>query len=256
MSENWQALCVTQVRAEMASIGLTPVGSATLIENFDSLVLGRGSRKLLAAISDADVRELARDFLINQFFRCDVFTCPGRRMKENERRDRLCASTFALARPRRAIKYTMASPAGRLKFSNPAARGIVSALSAGPASLAEIIAKSALPGQDVLANLLVLCAAGAVWPVEQRRTSVSALNEAIRRHLGGPDELLYLALPCGTALAVDDVLLRLLRGGRQAGVGKHGDWQEFLCSHGLPKHVRHARGGQRSNRHDSGAHHT
>jgi hypothetical protein len=168
----------------------------------------------------------------------------------------LCASTFALARPRRAIKYTMASPAGRLKFSNPAARGIVSALSAGPASLAEIIAKSALPGQDVLANLLVLCAAGAVWPVEQRRTSVSALNEAIRRHLGGPDELLYLALPCGTALAVDDVLLRLLRGGRQAGVGKHGDWQEFLCSHGLPKHVRHARGGQRSNRHDSGAHHT
>jgi hypothetical protein len=197
----------------MASIGLTPVGSATLIENFDSLVLGRGSRKLLAAISDADVRELARDFLINQFFRCDVFTRAGRRMKENERRDRLCASTFALARPRRAIKYTMASPAGRLKFSNPAARGIVSALSAGPASLAEIIAKSALPGQDVLANLLVLCAAGAVWPVEQRRTSVSALNEAIRRHLGGPEELLYLALPCGTALAVDDVLLRLLRGG-------------------------------------------
>jgi SAM-dependent methyltransferase len=247
MSENWQALCVTQVRAEMASIGLTPVGSATLIEDFDSLVLGRDSRKLLAAISNADVREMARDFLINQFFRCDVFSRAGRQMKEDERRHRLCASTFALARPRRAIKYTMTSPAGRLRFGNPAARGIVSGLSAGPASLAEIIAKSTLPGQDVLANLLVLCAAGAVWPVEQRRTSVSALNEAIRRRLGGPEELLYLALPCGTALAVDDVLLRLLRGGRQAGVGKHGDWQEFLRSHGLQNQLCFQPSAKRNN---------
>ena len=152
-------------------------------------------------------------------------------MKEDERRHRLCASTFALARPRRAIKYTMTSPA--VRFGNPAARGIVSVLSAGPASLAEIIAKSTLPGQDVLANLLVLCAAGAVWPVERRRTSVSALNEAIRRRLGGPEELLYLALPCGTALAIDDVLLRLLRDGRTTGAGKLGDWQDFLASHDL-----------------------
>jgi SAM-dependent methyltransferase len=44
MSENWQALCVTQVRAEMTTIGLAPVGSATLVENFDSLVLGRDAR--------------------------------------------------------------------------------------------------------------------------------------------------------------------------------------------------------------------
>jgi SAM-dependent methyltransferase len=233
MSENWEALCVTQVRAEMATIGLAPVGSATLVQNFDSLVLGRDARKVLAAISDNDVRELARDFLISQSFRCDVFVRAGRRLNEDERYQRLRATTFALARPRRAIKYSMATPAGRLRYGNAAARAIVSVLSAGPASLAEITAKSTLAGQDLLANVLVLCAADAVRPVESRRLSVLSVNEAILRRLGGSEEFLYLALPCGTALAIDDVLLRLLRGGRTTSAGKLGDWQDFLASHDL-----------------------
>jgi SAM-dependent methyltransferase len=233
MSENWQALCVTQVRAEMTTIGLAPVGSATLVENFDSLVLGRDARKALAALSDNDVRELARDFLISQSFRCDVFVRAGRRLNEDERYQRLRATTFALARPRRAIKYSVATPAGRLRYDNAAARGIVSALSAGPASLAEIAVKSTLAGQDLLANVLVLCAADAVWPVESRRVCVSAVNEAILRRFGGPEELHYLALPCGTALAIDDALLRALRDGRTTGGGKHGDWQDFLASHDI-----------------------
>ena len=85
MGENWEPLCVTRVRAEMATIKLAPVGSATLIQNFDSLVLGRNARKALARISDDDARELARDFFINQAFRCDVFVRDGRRLNADQR---------------------------------------------------------------------------------------------------------------------------------------------------------------------------
>jgi SAM-dependent methyltransferase len=245
MTGSWEALCVTQVRAEMTEIGLAPVGSATLIQNFDSLVLGRAARKALATISNDDVREFARDLLINQSFRCDVFVRAGRRLNEDERRRRLRAATFALARPYRAIKYTMATPAGRLRFDNVAARSIVSVLSAGPASLAEITAKSTLPIQNLLANLLVLCAADVVWPVEPHRVSVVSVNEAIRRRLSGPEEIRYLALPCGTATAIDDALLRLLRHGRRTNAGKHRDWQDFFTSHGLSSFGART---QRSNR--------
>jgi SAM-dependent methyltransferase len=233
MTENWKPLSVTEVRSAMASIGLAPVGSATLIENFESLVLRRAARKVLNTISDINARELARDFLINQFFRRDVFARAGRRLDEKARRRRLRETTFSLACPRRAIKYTTITSAGRLKYGNAAARRIVSVLSAGPASLAEVVAKSNLDDQDMLANVLVLCAAGAVWPVESHAVSVSALNQAIRRRLGGSEEIRYLALPCGTALEIEDACRGLLDGKRRKVAEKHGDWLKFLVSHNI-----------------------
>ena len=63
----------------------------------DSLVLRRAARKVLVTISDADARELARDFLINQFFRRDVFVRAGRRLNQKDRRRRLRETTFSLS---------------------------------------------------------------------------------------------------------------------------------------------------------------
>src|SRR5262249_35768361 len=94
MSANWEPLCVTDFRIAMRSIGLVPVGSATLIENYDSFVLGQAARRTLAAIADLDARELARDFLIDQFFRRDVFVRRGRVLDETERRSQLLDSSF------------------------------------------------------------------------------------------------------------------------------------------------------------------
>src|SRR5262249_33604798 len=73
MGQHWDPLFVTDVRRDMATIGLKPVGSASLVENHDSFVLGKAAREALTVISDEDVRELARDFLIDQFFRLDIF---------------------------------------------------------------------------------------------------------------------------------------------------------------------------------------
>ena len=198
MNGNWEALCVTDVRAALAPIGLTPAGSATLMENYDSFVLGRAARDLLAAIEDPNVRELARDFFIDQFFRRDVFVRGGRRLHEDERRAGLLDSAWFLACPAESVEYHVATPAGRLSFDNATARHIVRALAAGPQRLTGI-AESIAPG-DLLANALVLSAAGVVWPVEKSRVSVDRINDAIRRRAGGPEEIRYRAQPFGTAI--------------------------------------------------------
>ena len=138
MSEHWEPLCVTDVRATMRSIGLMPVGSATLVENYDSFVLGHAALKTLAAIADLDARELARDFLIDQFFRRDVFARDGRALDDNERRSQLLAAFFALTRPSNTIGYTMETPAGHLRYSNPTARNVVAALAGGPRPLVPV----------------------------------------------------------------------------------------------------------------------
>jgi SAM-dependent methyltransferase len=232
MAENWEPLCVTDVRAAMATIGLEPVGSAALVENYDSLVVGSAAREALASIGDDNARELARDFLIDQFFRRDVFTRGARRLDEDDRRKRLLASTFMLARPASMIEYVAKTPAGQVKFDNPAARAIVAELAAGPAALSDIAMRSGIAEQDILANALVLCAAETMLPVEGGRAAVADLNQAIRDRLGGANEIAYLVLPCGTAVKINDDIRGLLQSTPPSDAGDIAAWRDFLAAYG------------------------
>ena len=229
MSEHWQPLCVTDVRAAMRTIGLSPAGSTKLVENYDSFVLGEAARKVLATIADVDARELARDFLIDQFFRHDVFIRRGRALDESERRAQLLTGCFALTRPVSEIAYQMQTPAGQLRYDNGIARNIVAAVAGGPRVLADICTECELPPQDAVANALVLSAAGVLRPVERNWSAVGDLNGAIGRR-----NLRYRALPCGTALLIDDdALLAATRGGHVAKNEGERKWRDFLAQYGL-----------------------
>ena len=231
MGQHWEPLFVTEVRSDMATIGLEPVGSATLVENHDSFVLGKAARKTLAAISDGNVRELARDFLIDQFFRRDVFVREGKRLDEREQRRRLLANAFALTRGAGEIEYKLRTPAGNLTFDNAAARAIIAMLAAGPCRLGDIAEQRGVAAEDVVANAMVLCASTQIRPVERGRASIAAMNAAISRRLGGAEEILYLGLPCGTAIVIDGALRSLLRG--DASDGDFGMWRDFLAANGV-----------------------
>jgi SAM-dependent methyltransferase len=228
MQTAWQPLYVTELRAAMAAIGLAPVGSATLVENLDRLVLSETATEILATIADPDTRELVRDFFLDQRLRCDVFDRGNRRLDAQERTSRLLASTFALARPAATVRYTITTPAGERAHDNPSARKIVAALAAGPRSLAGFA-----PAPDLLDNLMNLCGAGAAMPVEPGREPVAKLNRAIWRRLDGDEEIGWLALPCGTSLETDRNLLLLLRDGAAIDNNRYPGWTDFLASHGL-----------------------
>ena len=218
MPPAWQPLYVTEVRRDMGTIGLEPVGSATLNENFDWMVLDKAARQTLAAITDSDARELVRDYYLDQRFRCDVFARGNRQLGRDERAGRLLSSTFALARPMPTIRYTMTTPAGSLTYDSPAAQAIVAELDAGR-----------LARTDDLKTLLTLCAAGDIMPAETGHASVADLNRALCGRVDGPEEIRWLALPCGTAVEVDLGLLRALRDRRPVDDG----WRCFFASHGL-----------------------
>jgi hypothetical protein len=216
----------------MAKIGLKPVGSATLVENHDSFVLGQAAREALAAIGDEDVRELARDFLIDQFFRRDLFVREGEPLDKHGQRQRLLASAFALTRGAGKIEYTLRTAAGHLKFDNAAAHAIIAGLAGGPCRLGAIAEHSSAATEDFVANAMVLCASTQIRPVESGRASVAAMNAAITRRLGGPEEIPYVALPCGTAIAVGETVCSLLRG-RTGDGDEFGEWRDFLAAHGI-----------------------
>lgn len=196
MNANWEPLCVTDVRADTRSVGLEPAGTANLLQNYDSFVLRKAARDVLAGIEDPDAREFARDFFLDQVFRQDVFIRAGRFAAPDQRRAALLARSYALAVPLDKVEYIAQTPAGKLRFDNAPARHIVAELAAGPRVLSELEAPG-LPLQDLLANALVLCAAGVILPVESTVADVSAINAAIQRRDGA---VRYRVLPRGTAI--------------------------------------------------------
>jgi SAM-dependent methyltransferase len=222
MPAAWQPLYVTEVRREVAAIGLEPVGSATLSENFDWMVLYETARRTLAGITEPDARELVRDYYLDQRFRCDVFARGNRRLEPRERRARLLSSTFVLARPVPGIHYTTTTPAGSVSYDSPMARTVVAELAAGqPATTADP------------ETFLTLCAAGDIMPAEPGRVSVAALNRVLCERVDGPEEIRWLALPCGTAVEAEPGLLRALRDGQPIDDNRFPGWRHFLACHGL-----------------------
>jgi hypothetical protein len=209
----WRPRYVDEVRREMAAIGLSPVGSATLRDNFDSFVLRAKAREALEAIADSDRRALARDYFMFQRFRRDVYGRAAQPIDDDERRDRLFATTFALMRPASLVEYKMTTEAGELSFDNPVARKLAAKLAESPRSLSDCLEQGA-DAQDLLANALTLCCAGLLRPVAGREAAVDRLNAVLLETLDAKTETTFRAMSRGTALRFDGQILVALRDGK------------------------------------------
>ena len=215
---DWRPLYVTEVRRDLRTIGLSPVASATLSENFDCMVLGDTACRTLAGITEPNARELIRDYYLDQRFRRDVFTRGSRLLGPDERATRLLSSTLVLAPPAPAIATP--PPAASVASDTPAGRAVLAALAAGQAA-----------GPQNLEMLLMLCAAGDIVPAEPGCASVEDLNRILSSRVDGPEEIRWLALPCGTAVEVDPGLLRALRDRQPIDGKRYPGWRDFLAKH-------------------------
>jgi hypothetical protein len=227
LGASWKPLYVTQVRAAVAGIGLAPVGSARLIDNYDRFVLGEAARAALQGIEDTNARELARDFFLCPHLRCDVYSRDAPRLSEAQRTRRLAESSYTLAQPAGRIEFGVTTPAGRLGYDNAVARHLVAELAQGPRRLRDITAPG-IARSELLANLLTLCAAGQVLPVEGANAPVRKLMATLQRRLDTPLEAPYLPLPCGTALRLPRELLGAMR--NRTSLRGFPGWQEFLAA--------------------------
>lgn len=219
LASHWRAFYVDEVRAALAEIGLAPVGSAVLHENFDRFMLRDDQRAALEPY-DGDRRELVRDFLIDQRFRCDVFERQAKPLDQDAVRERLVGLPFALLRPPELIDYRFDSGPRQISFDNPVSRAIVGHLDRAPAP----------PGagvqfelRDLAANTLSLASAGVIGPALASPADSTRLNQALRRLTRDDDGAGLIALPCGTALGFSGDFL-------------NGDtpsaWRSFLRSQG------------------------
>jgi hypothetical protein len=202
--DHFHALRELRDAVAVETIGLTPAGTAFIRENFDAFVLKEAARNALAMIADDDLRELARDYFLDQRFRRDVFSRGAARISEDERGRRLLETTFDLQRPAEQVEYAIETDAGKLVFDSEWSREIIAALGSGPKRVVDITDDPARRS-DLLGNALALCAAQAILPVRRGLVDVEMLNAALARHTSDTAPR-FVALPSGTSVSVERAL--------------------------------------------------
>jgi hypothetical protein len=223
----WQARYVTDVRQELARVGLQPIASAILRDNFDSYTIAQRGRNALSTVADPNLRELLRDYFRNTFFRRDVFGRAVPPLDDAQRRARLLATTYHLAGPPESVSYRMTTAAGEVRFDTPIAHQIVDALTSGPQRLADLDGPQVEP-QDLLANAVALCAANAVRPVSPQRAPVTRINAVLGGRVGS-EAFPYRVSPFGTALYVGP----RASGRSSEDAVRDAAWDRFLCAYGM-----------------------
>jgi hypothetical protein len=211
----------------MAQICIEPVGSATLIENFDTLVLRKRAREALKVISDRDLRELSRDYFLDQRFRRDVFGRDVATLSKSERHARLLGMPFSLLKPVDSIEFQLETAAGRVRFDNLAARRIVTRLAGESARLSDCL-DTTITTADLIANALMLCSADVIGPSVASPYNTQTLNRALLALTRDADGAGYMALPCGTALRLSGPLLDAVRD--RVSSEEERSWVQFLNS--------------------------
>jgi hypothetical protein len=171
-----------------------------IAENFDSMVLKQDQREALAAFDDDPVvRELVRDVMLNQRFRCDVYARGAARLDAAAQRTRLLDLHFALLSPEALVNYGFDTQAGRVAIDNSVTRAIVRRLAAGPARLGDCGDGQSTPA-DLIAGALSLYAAELIAPATTAAGDPARLNAALRTMTQDPDGSGLVALASGTAL--------------------------------------------------------
>lgn len=206
-NRDWQPMPYAQVAAILADAGMNFVGSADLLDHIDSVMLPPEGLALLNDIDHPVLRESARDFMINQQFRKDLFIKGERSLPAQERDRHYLAQSFILPMPLENVPMQCRGPVGELTLQPTAFQPLLTILAEqahAPKSVAEILAHPLWAGRPLPAlhlALTVLTGAGYVAPAQPaeaakaRKPYCDALNAHLytRAEQGRP--VAFLASP-------------------------------------------------------------
>ncbi|NPD16978.1 methyltransferase domain-containing protein [Xinfangfangia sp. D13-10-4-6] len=160
------AFSAHEMIAAHAALGLSYIGAARAMENYDSVSLPARTQPLIAAEPDAALREVLRDTARNQHIRYDIYQ-RGPRLMTAEERMIAAQSRRYLALPGLPAPgpVTFRSAIGPVDGDGAIFRPLLALLSKGEAGFMDLA--QALDGQAGIAEqaLMMLMDAGAVHPM-------------------------------------------------------------------------------------------
>jgi hypothetical protein len=178
------------VAAELGGAKLTYVGSAHILDNLDAVNLTVAQENFLKGIAGSAERETMRDYLINQFFRRDIFMKGPVALSIAESRASWTRMRFALSTPRAEVPLTARGMRGEVTLGEDVHAPVLDALAEGPRTTGQLLAEpkvGALGSARLLQALLVLVGSGHLQPAldadgdAERSARAKFFNDAASR---------------------------------------------------------------------------
>jgi predicted O-methyltransferase YrrM len=192
LNQAWEPFYSIDVGEEMASIGLSYVGSATLADNYQALLADDGAAAAAAKLATQRQRQLAIDFAVDRRFRRDVFVRAQAPLDAAE-----IAAVFrnavigCLDSPQR-IGNTAKVPRGEIRFRDDFVAELQSLFAKGSTTIGAAVAALHGDGRnavEIARNLTYLVAAGTLLPFARVHdggatgTAVRSANATVARVL-------------------------------------------------------------------------
>lgn len=176
-NDTWQPFYSVDIADELSALGLTLLGSATLVDNHRELVIDDAAFAALSKLKTARERNLAADFASNRRFRRDVFVRAAVPRSAQAIGSYLGTIPIARLGPGDEISSRLRVPRGELTLQPDFVAELSATLSRGTLTIADVVAALTRAGRDaseILRNVVFAIAAGALVPCA-RTHAVSSL---------------------------------------------------------------------------------
>lgn len=193
-NQDWQPMHFAQVAGCLAPAKVQYACSAHLLEQVDTFNLTPAQRAFLYGIPDTNLRETARDFVVNQAFRRDYWVKGGLRLSPREQSERLRAQGLLLVTPSKAVPLTVRGHLGEGQLDAAVYTPVLDLLADHqPHTLGQLeqaVAPLGISAEQLLQAVVVLCGLGHVAPVQNTTGSAAGCCDrlngyAIGQTMGG-----------------------------------------------------------------------
>jgi len=248
-NRDWLPLTFAQMAhwLEPAKVGFAC--SAHYLDHIDAVNLTPDQRQLVAELTDVQLAQTVRDFIVNQTFRRDYWIHGARRIGSQAQEKLLGETRVALTTPRAEVTFTAPGPVGEIQLNTNIYTPLLDFLADHqPHTIDELIAHGTavhqLTRNQVLQALFILTGIGTVAVLRSEEASVKArpATQRLNMHvctlaLSSPEFQQLVSPVTGGAIAVDSMQMMFILA-RAQGQNDVEQWAQFA-------HAALARQGRR-----------
>jgi len=167
LNQAWAPFYSIDVAAEMAAIGLTLAGSATLADNHAALVVQDAAAEAVSRLLAPRQRQLAMDFAVNRRFRRDVFIRAPEAQEDTGAGARAAQIVIGVTGNPERMGAQVTVPRGTIRFGDAFVRDLRALMARGSTTLGDAVVALSAARHDpieITRNLLFMVAGGTLTP--------------------------------------------------------------------------------------------